>query len=381
MRQILISKQNTWKLNQWEPFSSRFLCFSSMNHTDKIPFRLLFHMHDASKLVYHYLHQFIVIMHILREVFGVEHYHLTLDNLFIRKTDYNKTFMLVMDPSHPFLLHCPYGYHIFISGFEECLIGNAPHSLLFHTLPKRWSSFRLICRSICRELTDVSKEFKHLSSHLTNRKIPLVGTEDHTDVLLRLFPLVHVNATHPMAKEITDKKTIQKEIQKMFAIFYKEYELFRSKFTKMVYFHQLVDDWVDILVMYKSDFFKDPDVTVALLRKILYQYMIDHHYSHVSFKAFDLPRMLVSLYVWSQWYEKWLLAIDMFRDRSQDDLKMIGCLETFLETDDFEEMSSVEVLDFQNRKCRTHAVVGKDINDRMQQTHPMLRPGYLYDNL
>lgn len=380
MRQILITKENTWTQHGWAPFFQTFLSFPMTLPHDKIPFKLLFHMHDAPKLVYHYFRQYLVVMHILFRVYGVRHDHITLDHLSIQKTDIGKTFLMVLDETQQFVVHCPYGYHIHVNGFEHSTFRHVSSSLITMDTPQDWNSTRRLCKTIYKRLgKECSQEFRNMVGHAKRQKVVLLGVKEHRTLMLQLFPLVYTNTKHVLS--IHDQKTIEKEVSKMFQIFYKEYELFRSKFSKMTCFEALIRDWVDILVMYKKDFFQEPELTMTLLRKILYQYMVDHHYSHVSFKTFDLSRMLISLFMWAQWYEIWLQRTGILAlDFSKESLVFIGCLDTFIDTDELHTLHELHVLDFKHRQCSTQTVP-ENISSRLLQTHPLLRAQYLHDEI
>lgn len=381
MRQIIISKEKLWKSATLDLFFQEFLSFDgSRPHTDMIPFRYVCNMHDASELVFHYLRQFMVIMLILGRVFGIEHPRLTIDNLYLKKTHHDHTFLFVVDKTMQFMMPCVHGYHIFISGFEECLFRHERHALYLKIIPKRWNPYGYVCKHILQTMNDtMPHNFKILcETMLSTPRVKLECTQDK-EILLRLLPLVHVNSHSKKTTSTTPEKVVRKEIRKMFGIFSKESEMLASKFTRKLHFYQLLEDWVDILSVYKDDFFHDPDTTVGVLRKVLYQYMIDHRYSHISFKTFDLSRMLVSLFLWSQWYEKLLVHLPIIHDNDRDDIQWIGCLETVLEKDSFTKVQGeLHVMDLFRRTSCT-IPVDDSVNQRLFRTHPMLRASYLYE--
>lgn len=382
MRQIIISKQKLWKSATLDLFFHEFLCFDGRRpQTDKIPFRYVCNMHDASELIFHYLRQFMVIMLILGRVFGIEHPRLTIDNLYLKKTDHDHTFLFVVDKTMQFMMPCTHGYHIFISGFEECLFRRERHPLYLQVIPKRWSPYADVCKHILRTMNDIIPQpFKNLCKKmLSTTRVKLECTDDK-EILLRILPLVHINSPNETTSP-TSEKVVRKEIRKMFGIFQKEAEIMASKFTRRMHFYQLLEDWVDILSVYKDDFFHDPDTTVGVLRKVLYQYMIDHRFSHISFKTFDLSRMLVSLFLWSQWYEKLLVHLSILRDNDREDIQWIGCLETVLEKDSFTKVrGDLHVMDM-FRRTSQRIPVDDNVNERLFRTHPMLRASYLYHTL
>lgn len=378
MRQILQSKEKIWKTIQYEPFFQEFVAFHSTDCQDKIPFQTLFHMHHTSQLVSHYIRQLLVIMFVLSRVFGIHHNHLSIKNLFIQKTEFDKTFLLVIDKDKQYMISCPYGYHIFITGFEDAVFENVVHPLVLRTIPRRLSPYRQICKSLMHR-HDVDDNLKKLCSKIINHKYSKIqweGTDDE-EYLLRLLPLVHFNRVKQTASDV---KTIRKEVRKMYSIFRKECDLLSSKFGRMSLFFQLLEDWVDILSLYKQDFFENPDMTISVLRKVLYQYMIDHKYNHISFKLFDLSRMIVGLYLWCEWYEKLLAHVLLYRVDYLPEMTWIGCLDTIIEEDTFNGLQSGVVLfDFCLKENKIVENVDDDVSERLCKTHPMLRAESLYN--
>jgi hypothetical protein len=380
MRQILQSKEKIWKSIQYEPFFQEFVAFHSTDCVDKIPFQNLFHMHHTSQLVSHYIRQLLVIMFVLSRVFGIHHNHLSMKNLFIQKTEFHKTFLLVIDKHQQYMISCPFGYHIFIAGFEDAVFEHVSHPLVLRTIPQRLSPYQLICKPILHH-SDVGDNLKKLCNKIRNHKytkIRLEGTEDE-DYLLRLLPLVHVNRIH---QNTSDVNTVRKEIRKMYKIFRKESDLLSSKFAREALFLQLLEDWVDILSLYKQDFFDNPDMTMSVIRKVLYQYMIDHKYNHISFKSFDLSRMIVSVYLWCEWYEKLFAHIRLYRIDYRPEKTWIGCLDTIIEEDNFQGLQSGIVLfDLCLKENKIVESVDEEVNERLCKTHPMLRAEYLYNSI
>jgi hypothetical protein len=384
MKQILITKEKIWKSVNDEAFLKEFCCFQSVPHTDKIPFRLLFCMHDATSLVAHYLHQLTKVLYSLRESVGIELNELTIDNVYIVKTEKNKSFYFILNESIHLMMHCPYGYHIYLCGFENSLIRHKRHPFLIHHLNNTRRPYKALydriislfemhelhCSAQCAE--------KKLYKMITKYKRPKIVLEDcgDKDIVRRLMPLVDVNAG--TCVPTINATVIRKEIAKMFQIFKNEFDHLRSKFTNVTNLYRLLEDWIDTFYVYKKDFFENPDMTMSVLRKILYQYMIDHKYNHISFKTFDLSRLITSIYLWSQWYEKLLLTMQLFdHESSTDDLSWIGCFETIVDEDKFDMTSElVEVFDIPRRK-HSKIRLGEDTVKTLCDTHSLLRAEYL----
>lgn len=383
MKQILVTKEKIWKSVHYDAFLKEFCCFESSPHADKIPFRLLFCMHDSTSLVAHYLHQLTKVLYVLRRAVGIEHNELTIDNIYIVKTEKNKSFYFKLNDDVHLMMHCPYGYHIYIAGFEKCLIRHKRHPFLIHHFhkirrPYRALYDRIFALFVLHEISTGGELNDRLYKTICDYKRPKIVLEDggDKDIMRRVLPLVDVNAGCSISN--VSATTIRKEITKMFEIFKKEFDKMRSKFTNVANLYRLLEDWVDTFSIYKKDFFQDPDTTISVLRKILYQYMIDRRYNHISFKTFDLSRLITSLFLWSQWYEKLLLTMDLFDHTScNDELSWIGCFETMIDQDQFNANSDLmEIFDIPGRK---HAKIHlkKETVERLCQTHPLLRVEYL----
>jgi len=224
-------------------FPEQFLNFEYLQNGGEfqmIPFRYLFAMHFPEEMVFHYIRQYVLIMYILRLHFGVYHYSLTLDNLAIRKTEYNDIFMFHINKDKQYWIHCPFGYHIYIHGFEECLLRNQSHPLFFKQIPDVWNSFIPIFQEIKQTLYPKKKTCRKLISNLNAQKCHLPLQEQLTEFP---FLLLLINHSQYRPKDMKQSiETIQSELHKMFFIFYKEFEIFKGKFKQVHHFQKLMLD-------------------------------------------------------------------------------------------------------------------------------------------
>lgn len=383
MKQIYQIKEKSWNSILYKEFLKEFLSFQTSNDNhDDIPFRLVFKLHHANILIPHYLRQLFVIIHILGTVFGIHLSSLSLDNLVIRKTDFHKTFLFVFNQDIQTMMTCTHGYHIHIIGFQYSHLENIHYPWIIDKLPSIFP-YKRFCKEMIREVKDemgdkLPKFYNRMMGY-RRQKMPWIELGDEEIGIFDLLPLITINSHHECFQNI---KTVQKEVKKMYTIFKKEALILKSKFTRPQLFQQLIKDWVELLVMYKKDFFENPDITISILRKVLYQYMIDHRYNHISFKTFDLSRMLVSLYLWSEWYEKYLQkTLSIVKFNYCEESLWIGCIETCIEKDEFQGIhNKIHVYKFETMEDEM-IPIDMLTNDRLCKTHPIQRPKYLYDTI
>lgn len=380
-------KERVWRSVVDPTFASTFCRFRSCRHPpDLLPFRMLFLMHDVRRRVVHYLHQFLKIALVLRLAFGIHDHTWTLDNLSLKRTERQKTFLFVLGrddgTSLPLCMPCPEGYHIVISGFENCHVENQRYPLTEVMTTMTSKPYRLLARQIRRAVQPMDDGWLdaflgHLETYRRTflRRLPPSGLD--VDVWRRLLPLVEVVPLD--ANEDMSSKTIRDGIRRMEKVFEKEFGTLTSKFKDTVRVMRMLEDWVKVLARYKEAFMDDPEGAMSRIRKELYQYLVDCKYNHVSFEGLDVSRMTVSLYGWAHLLERWLSLRDASSSwsDSNEELKWIGCLETLLDevnADDVTFEGEVCGMDFSSSSSSFRVWrFPDDARHRLVQTHPLLR--------
>lgn len=374
MRYYLSSKKKLWEnsFKKHSEFLNTFLSFEP-NHSF-IPFHLLFKMHFSEEMVFHFLRQFLIILYILYNIFGISHNSLTIENLQIRKTEFSNSFLFLVDENHKFLIDCPYGYHIYISDFEECFFKHSIHPFYLKNIPTNWNPIYNVMKFIKKHISNT--KFNNLFKNIV-KNIRINLYEEDSNIFLHISPLIEFNRLDTTSSNIKELEKIKTEIKRTFKIFLKEYELLKSKFSNERSFGMMIDDWIEILYRYKSDFFKDPDTTINILRKILYQYTVEHSFTHISFKSFDLSRMIISLYLWSEWYDKLskhIFVFDLFNNKQFTIL--LACLEIFFNKPSLHyenTQHNIHVFDFVYDTFKIQYC-----NKTLNHIHPILRTEFLY---
>lgn len=283
---------------------------------------------------------------------------MTLDHLYLTKTAHvNDVYCFVLSNETQLHMHCGLGYHIFLAGFEEAWFEDQSTPFRCSHLEQGmvWNPVVRIFKDVVAYLSNprTQKRWLRLCQHLSSPTptMPLLAT--HGTLLTRILPLVNTPYLPSQDRMPTplhdpsmyDMATIQQEIQRMFDVFYKEYTALSGMFLRPGNLERMLEDWIDYLVAFKKEFFANPEQTMGMLRKVLYQYMIEHKYTHISFKSFDVSRMVIGLYTWSEWYERYLqLIVHATFDPStlhEETLRTMACLELFFDRDMLQQPSLV----------------------------------------
>jgi hypothetical protein len=152
----------------------------------------------------------------------------------------------------------------------------------------------------------------------------------------------------------------------------KEYKNLEKQFSNIEKSRFVLYDWIDILCSYKRDFFIDPDTTLTILRKVLYQYLVDHSMSYISFKTIDITKFIVSLYLWSQWYERYLEKNPFWNQSNRDLITIIGCIDVYFKKANHHQPKLVHVYDFISKSYHL-----KPCPMGIDKIHPLLRVKYI----
>ena len=417
-------KRETWtsKFRAHPRFEKTFLGFdTSLTHNDpsKIPFKHVLHMHDHTNLVCDYFHQWLVLMHILRSVFGVHHPWMTMDNLFITKTKHrHDVHVFVLSDDTQLSMHCPHGYHIYLSGFEEAWFADrtTPFRCANVLGKQSWNPIMNVVESLTPSLLRPSgmsartrKRWKRFCGHVRPFATDIPLASSHSAILRCILPLVNtpylqcsrfVPTLHDPHQY--EPSVIHTQLERMFGIFHQEYQKLSSMFLRQENLERMLRHWTEHLIAFKQDFLKDPEPTLAILRKVLYQYMIDHKYTHISVKSFDLSRMIVALYTWSQWYERYLqlASVQVFDPHmlQEETVRMMACMELFFCHDPlpvpssdqsqphstitvhFHHLSPIAYEEHGNAYART-STTWTEMVEKFADIHPMLRTPYIYQHM
>lgn len=396
----------TSKLRHHERFRDTFLAFhldTASRDPSRIPFRYILHMHDHVAMIFLYIRQWLAILHVLRTVFGIHHPWMTLDHLFVTKTKHlHDVHMLVLSDDLQIALECPYGYHVFLAGFEDAWFDDRPSPFRCPHPARPWNPIREVAQCLLPK----KRRWQRCVRHLDKRTPTLPLADAYPDILGRILPLVstpRIPGRHHDIRPLHDPcsydaQTIQHEIRRVFHMFHEEYVKLETMFVRQANLERLLEDWIDQLIAFKHDFFQTPEQTLSILRKVLYQYMVDHKYTHISFKQFDVSRMVVALYTWSQWYERYLQLIvhATFDDENlhEESVRMMACLQLFFERDPLPESLlledktnvTVHFYDFSSHDHHHHHHTSQRVPlsrllQEFSDVHPMLRSSAMYRTL
>jgi hypothetical protein len=199
---------------------------------------------------------------------------------------------------------------------------------------------------------------------------------------LYLYPMIDID--NKIINLQDTKEIIEMEIKKMFELFYKEFKIIEDYFPNQKNtLIGLLQEWINIFYHYKKDFWKDNLTTITLLKKILYQYMIDHHYN-IPLKKIDFKKMIISLYLWTQWFEKLLHSTNSIFEPFENNhpLILLNCIDLFFNHDALydHDINTIKIFDFMNQK-------EYDINcpstlyTQLLKIHPLLRANYIYQHI
>lgn len=380
-------KERLWLSAIHPSFASTFCRFSNIVSHDLIPFHLLFHMHDTRRRVIHYLHQFLKLILIIHSVFRIHNITWSLHNLYLKKTERQRTFMFEMGDGRTMMMSCPEGYHVVVCGFEDCIVDGCrcPLTLTMMGCSKR--PYDRLVRQLRRLLVSTSRsscedEGKYLDGLLCQmqslermsiRRFNVSSLSP--EIVSRLIPLVDVGWMETMMETTT-----REDIRRMEEVFGKEFGVLTSKFKDTTKVHTMLEDWVKVLCVYKHEFMKNPETTVSVIRKTLYQYLVDRKYNHVSFENLDISRMIVSLYGWAHTLERWLCCEPSSSSSWANEVRWIGCMETVLDevnADDATFEGEVYGMDFSSSSSSSSSFrvwrLPEDVRERLVRTHPLLR--------
>jgi hypothetical protein len=364
---VLSCKRKKWE-NQFIKcleFKNEFLSFEKNN--DHLPFRYLSRMHFSDDTIIHFFQQYIFMLLILDIVFGIRHYTLSIDHLQIRKVDFDQAFFFILDEKHQFYMDCPYGYHIYISGFEECFFKGVEHPLYIRSVPQNWNRIEPFTSFIWE---NVSPTFRNMLSHFQPVIFEMM-VDPENELFFILCPLINVK--HTIVDENSySTNVVSTEIVKSFQIFLKEYKNLEKQFSNVERSKMVLYDWVDVLCSHKRDFFQDPDLTLGILRKVFYQYLIDHSMSYISFKSIDMTKFIVSLYLWSQWYERFLFHIPFWDQPNTDLITIVGCIDVYFKKQNHHQPKSLHVYDFILKSFTI-----RECPQGIDRVHPLLRTKYI----
>lgn len=366
---VLSCKKKKWenRFLKYSEFRNEFLSFEQ-NH-DYLPFNYLSRMHFSDDTIIHFFQQYVVLLMILDIVFGIRHYTISMDQLQIRKVEFDHAFFFVLDSKHRFYMDCPYGYHIYLSGFEECFFKDIEHSLYIKSIPTNWNRIEPLASMIWGNQSNIScsPTFRNVLSHIHPIHFNFIIDDE---LFCIICPLISINGD--VDSESYSNHIITSEIHKSFQIFLKEYKNLEKQFSNIEISKNVLYDWIDILCSYKRDFFNDPDTTLAILRKVLYQYLVDQSMSYISFKSVDMTKFIVSLYLWSQWYQRYLNTIPIWEQTNNDLITIIGCIDVYFKKENHHQPKLVHIYDFLSKSYHL-----KKCPTGIDKIHPLLRVKYI----
>jgi hypothetical protein len=222
-------------------------------------------------------------------------------------------------------------------------------------------------------------KFKKLYTKIQFKKNYFFQKKEN-DIHLYIYPLIHIHKTFSDYELLSDEK-MKKEQEKMFDSFYTEFQLLQNQFGNINYAISLLKDWIDIFSLYKKDFFENPEQTLKLLRKICYQYLITHKLNHISFQSFDFSKMILSLYLWTEWSEKlfFLSQNDLYSSDKHDKMIMT-CLDLFFLHDDLYETNQIDKIHIYDLQSSKYSIktCSSDLFLQLKEIHPVLRSNFLY---
>lgn len=380
------NKEKEWNntFRHHSQFANEFFSFHPITTLDphKIPLYYIFGMHQSQEILFHYLHQFVILLHILRKVFHIHIYNLSLCNLFLVKTTNMNDCFLFTTPTQHYFFHCGYGYHIYIAGFQDCIFKHKSHPLHLTSFPSHPHFFSTIGQESLSFLNSKSKKCRHFKTLLSHLSSPMCEWLN-VGMLRHIILLVETSSS----SSSWERETLETEIRKMYDIFVKEFELFRKQFVNEKNVLTLFEEWMEHLVLFKKDFFKNPETTINILRNIFYQSMIDHKYNHISFKSFDLSRMITSLYLWSLHYSHYLSQyVPLCYDSQTDETILMACLELFLTKDTILHKNQHQSIiihhyDFSSSNYSNMPTTYSHVLNLLYDVHPSLRPSVLFSHL
>lgn len=354
-------------------FNELFLGPRNPNDFSKLPFPYIFHMHNHSKLLIHYYRQVLIIYLLLHYSNRIHHYNLSVHDISITKTDPNELFLFILDHDNQWMIHPSFGYHISIFPFFlfDCFYQQKKNRLIISEptlIPSMVHLFKMI-------IPQEHSLFKFISECKYNISIP-----NHHPLYVYLYPMIDI--IYQDVKEPIE--IIEAEVRKLFDIFFKEFKVIEDYFpNQKEKLYLLLRDWVNILYQYKQDFWNNPDTTKILLKKILYQYLIDHHY-HIPLKKIDLQKMFISLYLWTQWFEKLLdpSIFFSFSDENKHLSIILNCIDLFFEKDELHlhPIHHIRIFDFMN-KSEYQMECSTGLYQQLLRVHPSLRANYLYNEI
>ena len=329
-------------------------------------------MHFSDDTIIHFFQQYVVLLVILDIVFGIRHYTIGMENVQIRKVEFDHAFFFILDSKHSFYMDCPYGYHIYLSGFEECFFKDIEHPLYIKSIPKNWNRIEPLASIIWGSQSKMcnSPTFRKVLSHINPIIFDLM-VDEGDDIFCIICSLIDIKQT--LEEEVYSQNVITTEIRKSFQIFLKEYKNIEKQFSNTDRSKFVLFDWIDILCSYKRDFFIDPDTTLAILRKVLYQYLVDQSLSYISFKSVDMTKFIVSLYLWSQWYERLIFKIPFWDQTNIDLITIIGCIDVYFKKENHHQPKLLHVYDFTS----TNPYYLKECPNDIDKIHPLLRVKYI----
>lgn len=359
-----------------EKFRNKFLEEKKPDYS-KIPLPYVFHMHNHLILLMHYYRQVLIIYILLHQYSNIHHYNLSIHDISIIKTDPHELFLFILDTENQWLIHPCHGYHVSIYPFFmfDCFYKNKKNRLIIsepQLYPSMIHLLKMILPSDHKLNTFISK--------YCEKKIKIMF--EHP-LYLYLYPMIDIeNKTISTADPIDIIKT---EINKMFGLFYKEFKIIEDYFPNQKNtLISLLQDWINIFYSYKKDFWKDDTTTIALLKKILYQYLIDHHYN-IPLKKIDLKKMIISLYLWTQWFEKLLHSSSntFFGSSEKNNLFiLLNCIDLFFHPDTLynDNITTIKVFDFMNQK-EYNVDCSSVLYHQLLKVHPLLRANYIYHHI
>ena len=373
-----MQKEKIWDFHfqKNEEFQNFF--FSYYPSKRDLSFHQIHLLHNSQKLLFNLLYQLILLNLILQESFKIYKYNWMKSDIYIRKTDKNIIHLFIMDEKNQWIIGCKYGYQIYCTNFNDCFFENEKRDYQFDI-----NCIKKIFDPYLEIFSDISIiAFQNLCTYMSKKNDPFFDLHNH-EWNFYLYPLISKKKRNNDDIKIISLLELEKEIIKTHSLFMIEMKKIAEQFRYENHFIMLLKDWIEILNYYKKEFYSSPETIINMLRKIFYQYLIDHQLQHIILKKCDFQKMIVSLYLWCKWYEIYLMNINIFDYfyKKQELTILLSCLTLFFDEDEKDiEIEYINVYDIYNKKYYKRQCTSK-LSEEIMDVHPFLRANYIYNKL
>lgn len=197
-----------------------------------------------------------------------------------------------------------------------------------------------------------------------------VFDNDLTGILWQIIPL-------PISHDGNQNNS--KEIKFLFQQIQDQYDKLIKQFKNATNAKILFTKWQMILKVHYDEFWelvkqsKQLDGFIKRIRNYLYQSLVDHDYQHIQLKDINFKKLIISSYLWANEYIAGL-PINLFKkDGDNFDSMFMMIMDIFHVQDSLDFQDKIHIHSFKksyHQICTTNDVI---------QTHPCLRPKWIYD--